>query len=881
MKSTLTKVLAALLLCFGIGARADNIVTIGTASGAPSDEVTLSIAMQNSDNIAALQLLIPLDEELSFVEGSAALTDRCGSHSVTAGMKDGELSMMIYSLGMAAITGMEGDVATFRLKLGNQPKNITLSASKLILTDTEGNSISGTAQNGLVSIRCAKAQFVNEEDDGIVTIGTRSSVSQRAPVGFYRNFSCTDILFTAQQLRNSGIEKGQRIASIRFVSSSGTGNLNSLELKVWVGTIKDEKNFTAGDADKSQMKEFVICNNESVSLSSPYTIELDLSNSPIEFDGDNGIRIMTEKKSSNTARIYYAIDNNYKNSFYKESNDASIFETLPWSSSPIGNPLAYFTLDTSIPHPIDFGAVPIHNTYQKSLIVRNVGNEPLEVTGLQFANYVTKFSSSTQFPLTVAAGGSANINITYAPEERGTVSETVKVLCNSISKLNNITLKAEPFAVNELHVQPAAGVADETVTVALTMNNMDAISGFQFEFNLPAALEYVPNSFQLSGRKQDHAIVATVNDGLLRIIGYSPNDKPFTGEDGELATMQFVLRGRNNVTLKASKCLLTATINDQVTNVCSADYGATITIKSPRIYAASTLAMGATPVTQDAMKTLSVRNQGSAPLIISRVVFDKEDFYVQEQMPLTIEAGGTATLTVVYPSTEEGDYETTMQLYSNDPEQRVWNVKVTGNRFAPNYLSFSAADIYQGDPLAVEVALSNYDAINGIQFDVEYPSNYFEPIDELTTTARAAGLSVSQRIVSEGVARYFFYSLTDAIIEPGDGKVLTMKFAPKGEAPIGNYQLKVTNIKLGTPDMVDKYAGGDLTCSFKVKQLLMGDINNDGSISIADVTALVNILLGNDDAEPYKYNHKAANVNGDEDINSEDVTALVSIILGE
>lgn len=693
MKSTLTRVLAALLLCFGVGARADNIVTIGTASGAPGDEVTLSIAMQNSDNIAALQLLIPLDEELSFLEGSAALSDRCGSHSVTAGVKDGELSLMVYSLGMTAIAGTEGDVATFRLKLGSQPKSITLAASKLILTDTDGNSVTGTVQNGLVSIRCAKAEY-----------------------------------------------------------------------------------------------------------------------------------------SSMT---------------------------------------------------IDFGRVPIRSTYQRTLTVRNVGNEPLEVTGLQFVNYVTKFSSSTQFPLTIAAGSSQNINITYAPEERGTVSETVKVLCNSISKLNNITLKAEPFAVNELHVQPAAGVADETVTVGLTMNNMDAISGFQFEFNLPAALEYVPNSFQLSGRKQDHAIVATVNDGLLRIICYSPNDKPFTGEDGELATMQFVLRGRNSVTLKASKCLLTATINDQVTNVCSADYGATITIKSPRIYSASTLAMGATPITEDAVKALTVRNRGSAPLVISRVVFDKEDFYVQEQLPLAIEAGRTATLTVVYPRTEEGDYETTMQLYSNDPEQRVWNVKVTGNRFAPNYLSFSAADIYQGDPLAVEVSLSNYDAINGIQFDVEYPSNYFEPTDELTTTARAAGLSVSQRSIGKGVARYFFYSLTDASIEPGEGNVLTMKFAPKSDAPEGNYQLKVTNVKLGTPDMVDKYAGKDVTCTFKVKKLLIGDINYDGLITIADVTALVNILQGKDEEEPYRYNHRAANVNEDDEITLDDVPELVNIILSE
>lgn len=686
-------ILSALLLCLCIGARADNIVTIGTASGAPGDEVPLSIALQNTDDIAALQLLIPLDEELTYVEGSASLTNRCSNQSVTAGIKDGELSLMIYSLGMTAFAGTEGDVATLRLKLGTQPKNIALSASKLILTDTDGNSVMGTVQNGMVSIRCAKAQY------GSMTI--------------------------------------------------------------------------------------------------------------------------------------------------------------------------------------DFGSVPIRSTYSKTLTVTNVGNEPLVVTGLQFSNYMTRFSSTTQFPLTVAAGGRANINITYAPLVRGTVSETVKVLSNSISKLNTISLTAQPYAVNELHVQPASGVADETVTVSLTMNNMDAISGFQFEFNLPGALEFIPNSFVLSDRKANHTIVQTLTNGVLRVIGYSSNDAPFTGEDGELATMQFVLRGRNNVTLKPSKCILTTTIDNQVTNVCSANYGATITIRSPRINAASTLAMGTTPVTEDVVKSFSVRNSGSAPLTISRVVFDKKEFYIREQLPLEIAASRTQTLTVVNPSVEEGDFETTMQIYCNDPEQRVWNVKVTGNRFAPNYLSVAADDVYQGEPLLLDVSLNNYDAINGIQFDVEYPSDYFEPTDELVTTERADGLSVSWRAISSNVVRCFFYSLSDAVIESGEGKILSMKFNSKAEAPEGVYQLNVTNVKLGTPDMVDKYAGQNVNCSFNVMHLLIGDVNRDGQITIADVTALVDIILGKDDVEPYRYDHLAADVDRNGIITISDVPSLVNIILGK
>ena len=60
-----------------------------------------------------------------------------------------------------------------------------------------------------------------------------------------------------------------------------------------------------------------------------------------------------------------------------------------------------------------------------------------------------------------------------------------------------------------------------------------------------------------------------------------------------------------------------------------------------------------------------------------------------------------------------------------------------------------------------------------------------------------------------------------------------------------------------------------------------GDINYDGLISIADVTALVNIILGKDNSKPYQYNHDAADVNTDGTISIADVTALVNMILGK
>ena len=60
---------------------------------------------------------------------------------------------------------------------------------------------------------------------------------------------------------------------------------------------------------------------------------------------------------------------------------------------------------------------------------------------------------------------------------------------------------------------------------------------------------------------------------------------------------------------------------------------------------------------------------------------------------------------------------------------------------------------------------------------------------------------------------------------------------------------------------------------------LKGDINRDGTVTIADVTMLVNIILGKDVGQ--EHDRTAADVNGDGTVSIADVTALVNIILGK
>lgn len=56
----------------------------------------------------------------------------------------------------------------------------------------------------------------------------------------------------------------------------------------------------------------------------------------------------------------------------------------------------------------------------------------------------------------------------------------------------------------------------------------------------------------------------------------------------------------------------------------------------------------------------------------------------------------------------------------------------------------------------------------------------------------------------------------------------------------------------------------------------IGDVNMDGFVTISDVTALIDYLLGGDEST---INVLAANVNGDDGVAIADVTALIDLLL--
>lgn len=135
------------------------------------------------------------------------------------------------------------------------------------------------------------------------------------------------------------------------------------------------------------------------------------------------------------------------------------------------------------------------------------------------------------------------------------------------------------------------------------------------------------------------------------------------------------------------------------------------------------------------------------------------------------------------------------------------------------------------------------------------------------------------RQIDNSTLRYFCYFLSGGGLAAGEGKVMAIQMKPKGESvPVGTYTVTVKDIKLGTSELADKYAGADSESSFNVSVVSKGDANGDGEVDAKDIVDITNYMMSKPTSTG-KFNKKAADVNEDGVVNIADVVAISNIIM--
>lgn len=484
------------------------------------------------------------------------------------------------------------------------------------------------------------------------------------------------------------------------------------------------------------------------------------------------------------------------------ATDASGSAVSGFTSSPLELLIAAPRAEYPAGKAYDFGRVAIRDTYALRIPVRNTGTSPLTIDAVRFSHSALSVQSDA-LPITIQAGAEADLTVNFSPSERGVLNATATISGNSSSPDNVLRILGAPYAVNEIHVGNAEGISDSTVEIPILMNNMDPVSGFTLEFELPSHLEYEEGSFELSGRKADHTLVATSDGHRLHATAYSLSDTPFAGNDGAIASFRVKLAGSASAYVGPAKAVLPAVIDGEIANVLSDSYPGLVTISYPQIYTPGDIALGRTPITEAIEATLEINNWSNVPLTVEKITLDGLALDIDAALPLTVEPWATCPVALHSTSLTEGRIEGLLRIYSNDPDRRMVEVSLMGERYAPNELSLFATQPERSEgECTVTVELNNYDALSALQFDLTVPEGF--TAGEIALCRRTEGFSVEARPLDARTLRVFCFSLSGGEIAPGTGAVLEIPFTFPETTPVGTYIFKADNFKLSDASMNDR-----------------------------------------------------------------------------
>lgn len=537
---------------------------------------------------------------------------------------------------------------------------------------------------------------------------------------------------------------------------------------------------------------------------------------------------------------------------------------------------------------ISFGRVPLFGNYVREVTVTNSGTSTMQVSSIDFSHAdLSADISSSSFPVTLEAGASRKVTVRYTPTRRGSQCDTMRIHSDAVrsglgdaSLRKNVSvsvnIKSEPYAVNELHTGSASGVSDADVTVALRLNNMDAINGFQCKYRLPDALEYVKGSISLANeRRHDHRVTASVNGDVLTIIVYSATGSALKGNDGDLLSFRLHLKGASGAyTLHPEEVVMGMKGG---MNVVSASYDGEVRIESPHFSGADAVELSAASLVEGADGAYVIHNDSPLPLTVTAISFTDEHFSAQETFPLTVAPQTEYAVRIRCASDMAGDYSTTMNVYTNDPEQRVKIVSVTASLYEPNSLSVGQVGA-DGDGCEIAVSMENYSGIMGMQFDIHLNGMSVQDI-KVAPCSRMDGFSYSLKPLEEGW-RLLVYSLEKGRMfagKQGEMMHLLCRGAVKtAESPC----ITIDGIILTDKNLVNKVShDGQITCDITLSGAAtdkLGDVNGDGEVNDLDMLLLTDRLLSK--PMPSAFDEDAADMNRDGSINAQDLTILTNKI---
>ncbi|MBQ0158459.1 MAG: hypothetical protein KBS47_05585, partial [Bacteroidales bacterium] len=203
-----------------------------------------------------------------------------------------------------------------------------------------------------------------------------------------------------------------------------------------------------------------------------------------------------------------------------------------------------------------------------------------------------------------------------------------------------------------------------------------------------------------------------------------------------------------------------------------------------------------------------------------------------------------------------------------------------------NAIYIEPFDAFCGSTAEVVVKMKNTIAPTGFQFNMYLPDgvSVVEDADGFCDVTLSTTRTTPQKtntfdasIVSDGSLMVLAASTKNYAFTGTDGEVVRINLDIDKELEEGEYPIILRNIEL-TDDSGTPYRVPYLKTTMTANAYKIGDVNADGTVSVADFSAIASHILEN---TPAGFVAKAADVNEDGFVSVSDLSSLVPIIIAE
>ena len=205
-------------------------------------------------------------------------------------------------------------------------------------------------------------------------------------------------------------------------------------------------------------------------------------------------------------------------------------------------------------------------------------------------------------------------------------------------------------------------------------------------------------------------------------------------------------------------------------------------------------------------------------------------------------------------------------------------------RLPSDELSVEPVSVLKGSPSTMAIELKNPSSKKyiGYQFKIVLPEGVSICKKDNGQYSYTQGnrygntqMMMNIREQNDGSYMVLCFSLSNTPISGHEGAILSLDITSDGSLDDGSYEGAIRGIKFSTTEDADALLP-DATFKVNVSKYELGDVNNDGSVSISDITMAVNYILGK---ASDKFHASHGDMNHDGEINISDLSEMVEIIL--